>query len=194
MASLSAKIIGGIETLASVKALETGLTEATVKQVRLAGIILQKHLRLHSTGKTVGQGRGIHTKRGNLGRSWQVEDVKESGGKASAVVASNHPGAKILETGGTIRPTKAKFLTIPVHPMADRRTIRDFPQGALVKTKRGLIFILPERRQSVILFALKKSVQIPAFQYITNAIGDAKPEVDRATDGAIDLAIRKGAQ
>lgn len=190
---LSARILGAVEATVSMKALELGVKEETVAGVRKAAFITQKHLRLHSSGKTVGQGRGIHTKRGNLARSWQVGDIeKGSDGHASAVVGSNHPGAKILETGGPIN-AKKKFLTIPVHPMADRRTIRDFPTGVFVQTRRGLIFILPEAKQSTVLFVLRRSVQIPAFGYVSAAVTDAKPEVFKATDGAIDLAIRKAA-
>jgi hypothetical protein len=193
MISVTPNIRGAFETSAALKAIELGVSTERVRMLRKAGVVLQKHLRLHSAGKTVGQGRGVHTKRGDLARRWLVEDVRGLGEYASTRVTNNHPGAAILEFGDTIRPKRARFLTVPIHPFADRKTAGDFPNAVLIKARSGLFLILPTATRSTILFKLVKSVRIPAYRYITNAINDARPEVAQVTDDSVTLAVRKGA-
>lgn len=182
------------------KNLGARVDDVLLRMVSAAQFITQKHIRFHSTGKSVGRlsARFGRTARGNLARSWQAEPATIVKGAVHGRLYSNHPGARILEGGDTIRPKKAGALAIPIHPLADRKTPADFtraskgnPYGgtSLIKTARGVFIILNERRKTTFLFILKKSVTIPPHRYITNAVADATPEIDEVIRKGIQISI-----
>jgi len=78
--------------------------------------------------------------------------------------------AKILHEGGTIRPKKAKFLAIPLTPAARVKKPRDFDKTFI---KKGVIF-RKEGKKITALYVLKKSVEIPAFDYLKLKDDDLK--------------------
>lgn len=168
-----------------------------LKMVSAAQFVALKHIRRHSSGATVGKRseRFGRTARGNLARSWLAEPARRDQGGIKGPLYSNHPGSRILEEGGTITPTRAGALAIPIHPLADRKTPGDFTRGSgigetsLVKTARGAFIVLHEAASSAFLFILKSSVTIPPYRYLTNAIRDAGPEIDTITNNGIRLSI-----
>ena len=80
------------------------------------------------------------------------------------IVGTNIKYAKIHHEGGTIHPVKAKYLAIPIHPMARLKSPRDFEDTFI---KDGIIYYGGDKKEkAVALYALKKQVTIPARPYM----------------------------
>ena len=82
--------------------------------------------------------------------------------------------AHILEEGGTIKPVRAKALTIPFPGV--KGLARNYPGIFCVKGRDFLAI----RQGSGIkpLFSLKKEVTIPAFHWLWQSICETKPELE----------------
>lgn len=96
---------------------------------------------------------------------------------AIGIISSTHPAAKILETGGVIRPRSKKFLTIPLSSASqygfsieDQRRL--LSSGNLFRIGNKLYVNIAGAK--IPLFILKSSVRIPPYHYITRAIRRAK--------------------
>ncbi len=160
------------------------------RALEASAVVIQEEIRHHATGKTVGKDRGVHKTRGNLARSWQKGTTTYVGGDPQITLGSELKYAAIHEEGGTIRPVSARFLTVPISKSADRRRASDFPEAFVLKSKTGDLFIARAAGKNLeLLYALKTSVDIPARRYVTNAIEDSRPEMDRIFDRAIDALI-----
>lgn len=76
----------------------------------------------------------------------------------------------IHEEGGVIRPSRAKYLTIPLPSACDRRGVplkksaRDWPDTFVIRSKRGNLLIVQKNEDGGItpLYLLKSSVRIKA--------------------------------
>lgn len=101
-------------------------------------------------------------------------------GDTKAVIGYRHPGASVLHNGATIRPKRAKFLTLPAGPRT-RSMMRRYgfsPRACMEGMKAagyrvwpiigghgqgaGVIMAAKGKAQAFVLFRLKKSVKIPA--------------------------------
>lgn len=60
--------------------------------------------------------------------------------------------------GGTIRPKRAKYLTIPVHPAAHGFTAREFTGKLKVRFGRGRVPVALVTERGVTMFVLRQSV------------------------------------
>ena len=80
--------------------------------------------------------------------------------KDFVVVGTNLKYARIQDLGGTIRPVRVKFLTIPIKGV--RGGARTHSNTFLMKSKRGnLLIVKPIGKKGIKpLFVLKKSVKI----------------------------------
>ena len=122
---------------------------------------------------------GIATITGIAKRSG-AEPIGKPGGRfpvINGVVGSNLAYARIHELGGTIRPRRAKYLTIPLPATltaqsgASRGRARDFRDTFIKRSKAGNLIIFRENGGSITpLFVLKKSVSIPARPYLRPAM------------------------
>ena len=96
----------------------------------------------------------------------------------------------IHETGGTIRPKRAKFLTVPLQAALSfrgvplKRRARDWPNTFVATSRRGNLLIFQRRGGRIIpLYALKKSVRIPARLGLGATLRKAAPVfIDRVFD------------
>jgi len=77
-------------------------------------------------------------------------------------IGTNKIYAKVQQFGGTIKPKSKKALTVPIHADAVGMRASDF-QNTFVK--KGIIF-MKRGENAVPLFALKKSVKIPARPFL----------------------------
>jgi len=94
--------------------------------------------------------------------------------------------ANILETGGTIVPTKGRFLTIPLNAAktnagVGRFTAAEVRAGATQYTSsfinKGIIFgIIGKKGKPIPLFILKTSVSIPAKYWMSKTVVDSTQE------------------
>ena len=118
---------------------------------------------------------GLNRRTGNLSRDW-VTDVTESGGQLAVEVKTQgvaNAYAGIHEDGGTIRPTKSKYLWIPLKGnLTPSGVARISPREAIgtgnlfIQWNKGPIAYMRRRMARgwhlEPLFVLKKSVTIPA--------------------------------
>jgi len=116
--------------------------------------------------------------------SYRVELDKDGG--SVSVGVSGVPYAAMQEFGGTIRPKRARALTIPVAPWAKNRRARDFK---LVLIRRrgqsdGGILVNPammKRGQKIprnaIGFVLRRSVTIKGKFYLRRAVDDSTNKI-----------------
>jgi hypothetical protein len=87
--------------------------------------------------------------------------------------------ARILHEGGTIKPKTAKYLVIPLTPAAKVKKPRDFDDTFI---KKGIIFRKKDNGKLEALYVLKKSVDIPAYDYFKLDESDMKIIITRVTN------------
>lgn len=118
---------------------------------------------------------GLERRTGNLSRDW-VTDVSESGGQLAIEVKTQgiaNAYAGIHENGGTIRPTKSKYLWIPLKlNLTANGVARMSPREAIstgnlfIQWNKGPIAYMRRRMargwRLEPFFVLKKSITIPA--------------------------------
>jgi len=90
--------------------------------------------------------------------------------------------ASIQEHGGTIRPKKRKWLTVPLPGV--KGTVSNYPDGFFIKSKAGnLLFVIRKGKYGIQpLFVLKKEVKIPASHWLTQSIKDKQAELEKMLD------------
>ncbi|MDR4483826.1 MAG: HK97 gp10 family phage protein [Nitrospirales bacterium] len=105
---------------------------------------------------------------GNLVRSVTVGKVEGTGGNLRLRVGSNLVYAPIHEFGKRVKPTRSKYLTIPLDAAktaagVQRFSARKAPGPTFVKrSKKGNLIIFRNAGGNLIpLFLLRKSVKIP---------------------------------
>lgn len=76
------------------------------------------------------------------------------------IAGTAHPGMAQRFFGGTIRPRKAKALTIPIHPEAHGKRAREFDDLALIQTGTPGVAILAKTGKNTFIpfFILLRSV------------------------------------
>jgi len=88
--------------------------------------------------------------------------------KTRVTVGTNKPDARIQDLGGTIRPKRAQYLTIPLG--GTRGSIRSHTGGFFIKSKRGnLLYVKKAGKGIKPLFVLKKDVTLKGKPYLTRA-------------------------
>lgn len=90
--------------------------------------------------------------------------------KAQVTIESTKAYAGIHEHGGTIRPKRARALTIPLTPMARRLPARLWPKGKLFRLKGTSVLASKWGRGVRPQFVLKRSVYIKPKRYVTKAL------------------------
>jgi len=155
------------------------------------------------TGKTVKQiirnlsGPILKTRSGHLRRSVTGRTFKEK--LIYAIIGSGIFGrkgvryARIHEKGGTIKPKKAKMLTIPLPGVKGRAA--NYPDSFIIKSKKGNLLIVEKRGKKGLrpLFSLKKKVKIPPRKWLSRSIKEMKPDLDRSMKpGEILKVMQKG--
>ena len=88
------------------------------------------------------------------------------------LIGTNLAYARIQHEGGTIRPKSARFLAIPLCPAAAARKPRDFTDTFIAK---GVIFQKQPGKAPLALYALKRSVTLPARPYLFLDESDREP-------------------
>lgn len=127
-----------------------------------------RYIGKYKSGRRTGQlARGIRKKVSTTGNVYRLE-VGTSGVKY----------ARILEKGGTIRATRKQYLTIPLG--GTQGTASNYPNAFIIKSKKGNLLIVEKVGKDKLkpLFVLKKSVRIPAFQWLLKSVRDRKGKLD----------------
>lgn len=158
----------------------------------------------------------LKVRTGNLRNSLQSR-VEQINGQWSATIGSGVrsggrvPYSDILEDGGTIVPKNRQWLAIPLPDALTTAGVPKFTPDELRKGQGtgyagsviigGIIFGLnfgtshlkggsKIRTRMTPLFALKKSVQIPAKQYMTITLQEMRPKILGLMTDALDKALR----
>lgn len=116
-------------------------------------------------------GQKLNVRTGNLRRSLQesrAKKVQERGDAVIGTVGTNMEYAAINEYGGTIRPKKSKWLTVPLKDALTAKGVargkpRDFKDTFFAMSKNGNLIMFGKSMVGgsvVPLFALKKEVKI----------------------------------
>ena len=92
-----------------------------------------------------------------------INSIQYKATASKALVGSNLEYAKIHHTGGTIKPKRATYLTIPLNKKAAATTARQWQNTFVAK---GCIFHKKENGDIEPIYALKKQVIMPARPYM----------------------------
>lgn len=166
--------------------LRAGIKRNTPRTALRAGRIIVDHI-----GKEIDKWAKNPT--GALARSFDVSVRRSSRGITNMSIRSDKVYAAIHETGGVIRPVKARALTIPLTPAARLLPAKQWggrlfrPRGkSILATKGGAGGgITPQ-------FALKQSVTIRPKRYISKAARASLSRVERLF-GEMVIAVSKRA-
>jgi hypothetical protein len=104
---------------------------------------------------------------GRLRKSWRKMTRSPKKGTILRVwIFSYSPYAAIQSTGGIITPKSGKYLTVPVHAMAKRRSARSFTNTFV----RGrMIYQRNSSTSATPLYALTTQVRLPGTKYMERA-------------------------
>lgn len=156
---------------------------AIVKGMQAVGIEVEAGLKLMIGGNP------LHSITGRLRNSIESRVDLLPGNSIVAVIGSgvrrgkNVAYSAIHETGGTIKPKRAKYLTIPLKAAKTasgvaRGKARDFANTFIKKVSSGDLLIFQNKGNGIIpLFVLKKSVKIPASRYMSKALASRSSRV-----------------
>jgi hypothetical protein len=164
-----------------------------------ASLLLERRLKENSSG------RFLKVRSGHLYKS--IGSVVSSSDKnIKAEIGSGVRQGKrvsyadILETGGVIKPSKGKYLTIPIGEALTAAGVPRFTAAEVRdgKTKfkssfiaKGIIFGKTGKKGIVPLFILKTSVTIPAKYWMSKTAQEGTKEVVVEILRAIDEELKK---
>jgi len=124
--------------------------------------------------------RRFRNRTGALSRSFDADVIR--GTRAFGVAISSKAAyAAIQERGGVITPKTGPYLTVPLNAQARTRRAKDI-QGL---HRRGRALFL----RNTAMYALARSVRIPATRYLSIALASAKPKIRRALRAHVRLLI-----
>lgn len=189
----------------------SALKKGQQKGIKLAADVIVGALR-----ETSSQGP-LNARTGLLARSWKAGELnpdadgfsiaiqtkaKDPGPADVGIVAGSAvPYANIHEEGGEIRPVKASALTIPLKANLTGKGVPRYPTVATLKDAMGAANVFKLKGKNIIaykagktdrsikpMFALVKSVTIPASHYASFAITFGQDQAFNKFSAAIDAA------
>ncbi len=173
--SVKVTVTGMSDLKKALEALGEAATGKMLAQAALAGALpIQNAAKEKSPKRTRTLSRSIHT---------EVE--KEGETLAEVVVGTDVEYAAIQEFGGTITPKNTKYLAIPLTSAAERYgSPRNYPVR-LIPVIRGGEGVLIDVVDYEAVYALKKSVTIPARPYLRPALDESVEAVKSAISRAL---------
>jgi hypothetical protein len=143
---------------------------------------------------------GLHVRTGALKGSIEVAGIETSSNTISGSVVAGQrlPYARAQEYGAIIRPTHSRFLAIPIGEALTERGIARFrprdivSQGGYTGTffKGNVLFGKRGKGVAVPLFALKRSVTIPARPFMRPALIKVRPVFEQYLRMAVSESLR----
>lgn len=131
---------------------------------------------------------------GRLARSWRERLVVAEDRKATAEAYSDLVYARIQDEGGTITARTRKYLAIPLVRLPVGKWPRDWPRNALqfIPTRRGGVLVRKKKRgPAEAVYALVRSVNVPAKRYVATAVRRAEPEIPAIMEQAVRAEMAK---
>jgi hypothetical protein len=139
-------------------------------------------------------GQLLKVRTGTLRRSIEQRS-RARGKKITGTIGSRLPYAKIQEEGGTVRPKKGQYLTIPTQFAKTaagvvRGGARSFANTFIQRSKRGNLLIFQKTGDGIIpLFLLVKSVRIKPKHYLRKGMTDKIDSIQRHIVREIQRAV-----
>jgi phage gpG-like protein len=159
-------------------------------------------------------GEILHRRTGNLARSMGFRIERDASGVIESQIGSGASlktarmsYANIHETGGTIRPVRAKMLAIPIGEALTPAGVARFTPRGIERAGYDGSFVRKSRMGNLILFGkvgsgiglrvvplflLKDKVNIPARKYMSRTVEQTKDQVVQDIIGKIREAKEKG--
>lgn len=183
---LAPVIVGFKEGEERLRALNKGITKEIFDGMRAAGFLVEGRVKHNIRGTF--KGSAIRRPKGKLLQSW-TSATFERGGALVTAVGSSLIYAKIQEEGGTVVPRNKKFLAVPLTPAAAKARPLDFHDTYLIPSKSG--FVIRQAGSDENLYALVKSVKIPARPYVAPAQRDTQAKVLKLVGGRVEILVRR---
>lgn len=194
MSDLKVTVKGATEAVARVGRLSKEVRERGAQAVTRLTYALREEAR-----KKYGES-GLHVRTGALKSSIVALPIeREEHCITGKVVAGQKLRyARIQEYGGTIKPKKAKFLAIPLNAVKTAAGVARFsPREAAAAgyphtfVRSGVLFG-KQGDQVVPLFALRRSVTLPARPYMRPALEAMRPKIEEGIRAAVAAAANSG--
>jgi len=104
----------------------------------------------------------------------------------------------VQETGATIRPKRAKFLTVPTDYALDsrgiplKRSAREWGNTFVARSKKGNLIVFQKRGRGIVpLYVLKKEVRIPARLGLGTIFDRSIAYIEKSITDSIETSIDK---
>lgn len=168
-----------------------------VKALNESGRLLANHIQ-----SKLRRGGVLNVRSNRLRRSIGYV-VERAGDNLQARVGTNVVYARIHEFGGTITARRAMFLTIPLRAALQPAGVVRFSARNVIKNplafgydatffSDGVLFGVrgaKTRSTSIPLFALKRSVRIPARPYMRPALAEKRDEIIQTISDEVGKAV-----
>jgi hypothetical protein len=200
VASISVDVVGAASYLARVARLPAGIQAAALKAMGVVGRELEKHVKVNHLS-----GQDLDVRTGNLRRAIFHEVGRLQGGDAYARIGADikkAPYARVHELGGTIRPKKSRYLTIPLTAAQTKKGVARFSARDVIQNPAGFGYTGTFVHNHVIfgkklsggiepLFALKDSVTIKAVGYLSRSANEKRAWVVSTVNHYVSEAFNK---
>lgn len=154
-----------------------------IKAFQMATLDVEQQLKKNVTG------RHLKVRTGHLRNSIGSKIETKQGEIVGIVGSGVRTGkrvkyANIHETGGTIKPKTAKFLTVPLPAALTpagvlKKPAREWDNTFFAKSGENLFLMQKQGKKVVPLFVLKKEVTIPASHYLAETVQERMATVVR---------------
>jgi hypothetical protein len=194
------EVTGADRVIAEVERIRPRMNEQLTQALRRA--VLRIH---HQVVSVELRGGTLRARTANLARAvfWRVEASAEAIVGRVGVDRAKAVYGRIQALGGTIRPTRAQHLTIPVGQALTgngvarftARELFDNPQAfgfrtAFVNPRKTAILGVRADKSVTPLFALKTEVTLPPRNYLRRAIDAVRPQIAEEVRRAVVAALR----
>ena len=194
MAEVTVTVQGEADLMAKLR----GMPDRARQQVRDA--VVEMQYRLQSVIRSLLSDDVLHVRTGLLRNSITVQPLEESADRIAGPVTANAPYAAIQEYGGTITPRTAQFLTIPIGEALTGVGVARFTAREIIGSPglggfkgtffaKGVLFGSRGAGDIVPLFALKRSVTLPARPYMSRGLSEVSDQVHTRLSQALQEAI-----
>lgn len=184
MVKLETKTIGVDETAESLKAMKQGINKAEFRAMSKSVKVVERQVRTNIISR-------FETIQGKLKNS-PTSSVAVLGDKVIGLVGLSHPGARLLEEGGDIKPTKKQFLAVPMSKFAKTRRPRDFlNQSFVLKAGDNLFIVRPSGTRLEFLYRLSKEEHIDGRNYMSDAVRTTNAKVVGFLGKEIAIVVAK---
>jgi len=103
--------------------------------------------------------------------------------------------ARVHEYGMTIKPKRAKFLTVPINKAAKGKRASDFPDSFIVKGNEGVSYIARKKGKKgklELLFMLVPKVTIPERSFLRSGFDENVDKITRKIGRMMNDVLRFG--